>query len=108
MRSIHRVENGEPTVRLDMLSESSARWAWSSRCVAGVVNEPRRLLGSEEIGKLQRVDERTREYQFRYLQTDRADLAVAADPDRAVHPGRSRPFFEALLPEGAVREQIAA
>lgn len=62
----------------------------------------------ERIGELALAGERMREYQFGYLQTDRAislSLPIQTEP---FTPGRSRPFFEALLPEGTVREQIAA
>jgi serine/threonine-protein kinase HipA len=60
------------------------------------------------IGELELTGERTREYQFRYLQTDRSislSLPIQTEP---FTPSQTRPFFEALLPEGAVREQIAA
>jgi serine/threonine-protein kinase HipA len=60
------------------------------------------------IGELELTGERTREYRFRYLQTDRSislSLPIQTEP---FTPAQSRPFFEALLPEGTVREQIAA
>jgi len=62
---------------------------------------------SDEIGQLQRVDERSREYFFQYAHPVRAislSLPVSEEP---FTPAQSRPFFEALLPEGAVRERIA-
>ncbi len=61
----------------------------------------------EEVGKLQRVNERSREYYFQYTNAPRAislSLPISEEP---FTPEQSRPFFEALLPEGAVREQIA-
>jgi serine/threonine-protein kinase HipA len=61
----------------------------------------------DEVGRLQRVDERSREYFFQYTHTQRAislSLPISEEP---FSPAQSRPFFEALLPEGAVREQIA-
>jgi serine/threonine-protein kinase HipA len=62
----------------------------------------------EEVGRLERVDERPREYAFRYSpSTTRAvslSLPVREEP---FSPDESRPFFEALLPEGAVREHVA-
>lgn len=61
----------------------------------------------DEIGKLQRVDERSREYYFQYTGSARAislALPISAEP---FTPAQTRPFFEALLPEGAVRERIA-
>ena len=62
----------------------------------------------EEIGKLQRVDARSREYYFQYINKPRAislSLPISEEP---FTPAQTRPFFEALLPEGAVREQIAS
>jgi serine/threonine-protein kinase HipA len=59
------------------------------------------------IGELELTGKRTREYSFRYLETDRAislSLPVRTEPFTSAE---SRPFFEALLPEGAVRDQIA-
>jgi serine/threonine-protein kinase HipA len=61
----------------------------------------------DEIGKLQRVDERSREYYFQYTNPPRAislSLPISEEP---FTPEQTRPFFEALLPEGRVREQIA-
>lgn len=63
--------------------------------------------GRDEVGRLQRVDERSREYFFQYTHPPRAislSLPVSGEP---FSPAQSRPFFEALLPEGAVRERIA-
>jgi serine/threonine-protein kinase HipA len=64
----------------------------------------------EEIGRLERVGERSREYTFRYSTTPRPiSLSLPIDRERErFTPAESRPFFEALLPEGAVREQIAS
>jgi serine/threonine-protein kinase HipA len=64
---------------------------------------------SEEIGRLERVDERTREYSFRYTEDAKRPISLSL-PLGQQHfgPAESRPFFEALLPEGAVREQIAS
>ncbi len=62
----------------------------------------------DEIGRLQRVDERSREYFFQYTSPVRAislSLPISAEP---FTPAQSRPFFDALLPEGAVRERIAS
>jgi serine/threonine-protein kinase HipA len=64
--------------------------------------------GRDEIGRLERVDERSREYFFQYTHPVRAislSLPISEEP---FTPAQSRPFFEALLPEGAVREQIAS
>jgi serine/threonine-protein kinase HipA len=61
----------------------------------------------EEVGRLERVDERSREYAFRYTQALRSiSLSLPVSQER-FSSAESRPFFEALLPEGAVREQIA-
>jgi serine/threonine-protein kinase HipA len=62
----------------------------------------------DEIGQLQRVDERSREYFFQYTNPVRAislSLPISKEP---FTPAQSRPFFDALLPEGAVREQLAS
>jgi serine/threonine-protein kinase HipA len=61
----------------------------------------------EEIGKLQRVDERSRDYCFQYINPPQAislSLPISEEPFTSA---QTRPFFEALLPEGAVRERIA-
>lgn len=61
----------------------------------------------EEVGRLNQAEERSREYTFRYTQDSRSislSLPLDAEPFAAA---QARPFFEALLPEGAVREQIA-
>lgn len=61
----------------------------------------------EEIGKLQLLDERSREYYFQYTTTSRAislSLPISEEP---FTPAQTRPFFEALLPEDAVRQRIA-
>jgi serine/threonine-protein kinase HipA len=63
---------------------------------------------SEEVGRLERVDERSREYAFQYTQKSRSiSLALPLSQQR-FSPAESRPFFQALLPEGVVREQIAS
>jgi serine/threonine-protein kinase HipA len=62
-----------------------------------------------EVGVLDRVEEeRSRNYTFAYA--DDASRAISLSlplQQRSFEPSRSRPFFEALLPEGAVRDQIA-
>jgi serine/threonine-protein kinase HipA len=62
----------------------------------------------DEIGRLQRVDERSREYFFQYTHPTRAISLSLPTSEQPFTPAQSRPFFEALLPEGAVREQIAS
>ncbi len=62
----------------------------------------------EEVGRLERVDERSREYAFRYTQASRQISLSLPLGQQRFSPAESRPFFEALLPEGAVREQIAS
>jgi serine/threonine-protein kinase HipA len=63
---------------------------------------------AQEVGRLERVDERSREYAFSYTQGSRAiSLSLPLSQER-FSPAQSRPFFEALLPEGAVRDQIAS
>ncbi|HYM54188.1 MAG TPA: HipA N-terminal domain-containing protein, partial [Solirubrobacteraceae bacterium] len=62
----------------------------------------------EEVGRVESVGERSREYAFRYTQASRPiSLSLPVGQER-FSPAESRPFFEALLPEGAVREQIAS
>jgi serine/threonine-protein kinase HipA len=63
---------------------------------------------TQEVGRLERVDERSREYAFRYTQASRAISLSLPREREEFSPAESRPFFEALLPEGAVREQIAS
>jgi serine/threonine-protein kinase HipA len=63
----------------------------------------------EEVGRLERVDERTREYSFSYSEDAKRPISLSLPLDQQrFSPAESRPFFEALLPEGAVREQIAS
>jgi serine/threonine-protein kinase HipA len=59
-------------------------------------------------GRLARVDERTREYAFEYTDTSRALSLSLPTTQTDFTPVESRPFFEALLPEGGIREQIAS
>jgi serine/threonine-protein kinase HipA len=62
----------------------------------------------QEVGRLERVDERSREYAFHYTQASRPiSLSLPLGQARFT-PAESRPFFEALLPEGGVRERIAS
>lgn len=60
------------------------------------------------VGELELTGERTREYRFRYLDSQRPISLSLPLQSEAFTPAQSRPFFEALLPEGTVREQIAA
>lgn len=62
----------------------------------------------DEIGRLQRVDERSREYFFKYTPPMRAISLSLPISEGPFTPAQSRPFFEALLPEGGVRERIAS
>lgn len=61
----------------------------------------------EEVGQLQRSDERSREYTFRYTQADRAISLSLPASQETFDSAETRPFFEALLPEGALRDQVA-
>jgi len=59
------------------------------------------------VGRLEASAERTREYTFEYIDRSRPiSLALSVDQE-SFTPAESRPFFEALLPEGSVREQLA-
>lgn len=62
----------------------------------------------EEVGRLERTDERSREYAFQYTQPARSISLSLPMSQQQFSPAESRPFFEALLPEGAVRERIAS
>jgi serine/threonine-protein kinase HipA len=60
-----------------------------------------------EVGRLERQSERSREYAFCYTNASRP-ISLALPLNReSFAPAESRPFFEALLPEGDVRERIA-
>jgi serine/threonine-protein kinase HipA len=60
------------------------------------------------IGRLTPGAEHTREYSFDYAERDRPISLSLPTTQSSFTASRSRPFFEALLPEGIVREQIAA
>jgi serine/threonine-protein kinase HipA len=62
----------------------------------------------QEVGRLEHTDDRSREYVFRYTQTRRPISLSLPVSQEHFDPAQTRPFFEALLPEGAVREQIAS
>jgi serine/threonine-protein kinase HipA len=63
--------------------------------------------GGSEVGRLERAGERSREYSFAYLDRSRPiSLSLPVRPEPFT-PAESRPFFEGLLPEGVLREQIA-
>ncbi|MDQ6778890.1 MAG: type II toxin-antitoxin system HipA family toxin [Actinomycetota bacterium] len=59
------------------------------------------------MGELDLAGEKTREYSFRYLDIQRPISLSLPTSTTSFTPAESRPFFESLLPEGAVREQIA-
>jgi serine/threonine-protein kinase HipA len=62
-----------------------------------------------EVGSLQRVGERSREYVFGYTPQASRPISLSLPLERGgFDPAASRPFFEALLPEGAIRDQIAS
>lgn len=60
------------------------------------------------VGRLTRQGEHTREYAFEYIDTARRLSLSLPTATTGFTPAESRPFFEALLPEGSVREQIAS
>jgi serine/threonine-protein kinase HipA len=62
----------------------------------------------KEIGRLDRVSDRAREYSFRYTGASRPISLALPLRSESFSPAESRPFFEALLPEGEARERIAA
>jgi serine/threonine-protein kinase HipA len=61
-----------------------------------------------EVGKLRRTDERSREYYFQYTSLPRSISLSLPISQESFTPAQTRPFFDALLPEGAVRERIAS
>ncbi|HEX4436270.1 MAG TPA: type II toxin-antitoxin system HipA family toxin [Solirubrobacteraceae bacterium] len=65
--------------------------------------------GRKQVGVLEQIAERSREYSFRYA-SDASRAISLALPLRQEPFGvfASRAFFEALLPEGPLRERIAA
>jgi serine/threonine-protein kinase HipA len=66
------------------------------------------VLWDTEVGRLERTGERSREYAFRYTRLDTHPISLALPVrEQPFSAAESRPFFEALLPEGALREQIA-
>jgi serine/threonine-protein kinase HipA len=62
----------------------------------------------EEVGWVERVGEQSWEYAFRYTRASRPISLSLPVSQKSFTPAESRPFFEALLPEGAMREQIAS
>ncbi len=60
-----------------------------------------------EVGRLDRVDERSRDYTFTYTRASQAISLSLPLRIESFGPSECRPFFEALLPEGVVRERIA-
>lgn len=61
-----------------------------------------------EVGQLQRFDERSREYVFAYTPQASRPISLSLPlRQESFDSAASRPFFEALLPEGAIRDQIA-
>lgn len=62
----------------------------------------------QEIGRLDLVAERSREYAFRYTNASRPISLALPLREQSFSPAESRAFFEALLPEGEMRERIAA
>lgn len=61
-----------------------------------------------QVGRLHQPERRTRDYTFEYTRRDRAiSLSLPVEQENFTS-AESRPFFEALLPEGVVREQIAS
>lgn len=66
------------------------------------------VLWDGEVGRLERTGERSREYAFRYTDPGARPLSLSLPVrEQSFSPAETRPFFEALLPEGTPREQIA-
>lgn len=62
-----------------------------------------------EVGRIERGDTRSRGYVFAYA--DRASRPISLSlplAQQSFEAERSRPFFEGLLPEGAIRERLAS
>ena len=60
------------------------------------------------VGQLTPGAEHTREYAFEYTDRHRAISLSLPTTQSSFTPAQTRPFFDALLPEGTIREQIAA
>lgn len=60
-----------------------------------------------QVGELEQLTARTREYSFRYTSADRPISLSLPLGVGEFAPAQSRPFFEALLPEGTIRERVA-
>lgn len=61
------------------------------------------------VGELARVHERSREYVFGYTSQASRPISLSLPlRQESFDVAASRPFFEALLPEGAIRDQIAS
>lgn len=60
------------------------------------------------VGRLTPGAERTREYAFEYSDRHRAISLSLPTTQSSFTSAETRPFFDALLPEGTMREQIAA
>ena len=63
---------------------------------------------AKPVGRLERIEENSREYAFEYTDTARALSLALPTTQTTFTSAQSRPFFDALLPEGGVREQIAS
>jgi serine/threonine-protein kinase HipA len=64
--------------------------------------------GRTQVGVLDQLASASREYTFSYTRADSPislSLPLSTEP---FTPAQSRPFFEALLPEGAIRDRIAS
>ncbi|WCB96502.1 Serine/threonine-protein kinase toxin HipA [Baekduia alba] len=60
-----------------------------------------------QVGQLDQHSERSREFTYTYTDASRALSLSLPTTQTTFSAVESRPFFEALLPEGVVREQIA-
>ncbi|HEY1834237.1 MAG TPA: HipA domain-containing protein [Solirubrobacteraceae bacterium] len=61
----------------------------------------------EQIGVLEQVDGQPESYSFRYTGASRPISLSLKLGEEPFSPAASRPFFEALLPEGTIRDQVA-
>lgn len=59
-----------------------------------------------EVGRLERAEQRSREYVFAYTGASRP-ISLSLPLKQRFDARETRPFFEGLLPEGAIREQLA-
>ena len=105
VRSVSRIENAQPTVRLDVLLRVLAALGLGS--TSSVRHEPRRRLGRATVGRLDQPAERPHEYAFTYTDADRPLSLSLPHRTGQLQPDAVGAVFRGAAPEGALRDQIA-